>query len=199
MGSDLTKRFGVSTQTPSGVSLDELRQSYYIEANMRGNDAASIGGLQVNTSGRKDAAMLAQRKAQQATNDFILLADLQRQLATIENAMVDKYGEDFAEQFAAEYLEEDVFNEIMQIEDPEKRRQAFAQAINDGIRNGTIDADDVNANPDFAGWLDRHDQIRAEISRAPVEIAVNSERTVDALSDTSLSSDLGDFLTNNPV
>jgi hypothetical protein len=159
MASDLTKTFDVSRQTPSGQSLETLRQNYFIEASMSGSDAASIGGLQVNTNGRKGSATLAEKKAQQATNDFLLLVELQRQLSAIEDNMVAKYGEDFAEQFAAEYLDEDTFNNIMQIDAPEKRRQAFAQAINDGIKNGTIDADDVYGNPDFAQWLDKHDEI----------------------------------------
>jgi hypothetical protein len=176
MASDLTKTFDVSRQTPSGQSLEQLRQNYFIEASMSGSDAASIGGLQINTNGRKDSATLAEKKAQQATNDFLLLVELQRQLSAIEDNMIAKYGEDFAEQFAAEYLDEDIFNTIMQIDDPEKRRQAFAQTINDGIKGGTIDADDVYANPDFMQWLDKHD----EIEQAKNAMKVDATQSFDS-------------------
>jgi hypothetical protein len=175
MASDLTKSFDVSRQTPSGQSLEQLRQNYFIEASMSGSDDASIGGLQVNTNGRKGAAALAEKKAQQATNDFLLLAELQRQLSAIEDSMINKYGEDFAEQFAAEYLDEDTFNTIMQIDDPEERRRAFAQAINDGIKNGTIDAADVYDNPDFMQWLDKHDEVRMAENEAKITSKNSSE------------------------
>lgn len=151
---------------------------------MSGSDASSVGGLAINTNGRKSSALLAKQKEQQATNDIILLAELQRQLDNITNNMIDKYGEDFAEQFAAEFLDEDTFIDIMKIKDDQERRAAFAQAINDGIKNGTIDAEEVSANLDFKEWLTVHDNIveqRALVAtQAPgqtVELVQNAQVT----------------------
>jgi len=201
--SDLTKTFDVSRQTPSGQSLEQLRQNYFIQASMDGSDENSIGGININTNGRKSAALLAKQKQQQATNDIIMLANLQRQLEAIENNMIDKYGEDFAEQFAAEYLDETVFNDIMKIDDDQQRRAAFAQAINGGIKNGTIDAKDVYGNPDFTEWLTQHKDIRTvenEMKIAQSQIIEQSVETpFDMTSENNASSELDNiFNFNNP-
>lgn len=159
MASDLTKTFDISRQTPSGESLEELRQHYFIHANMRGLEDTTVGGLQVNRGGRSDAATIALKKQQQATSDLLLLDALSRQLADITNNMMAKYGDNFADEFAVEYLDKDTYDKIKLIQDPTERDKAFAKAINDGIKNGTIDAEDVYANPDFAAWLKKHDEV----------------------------------------
>jgi hypothetical protein len=182
--SDLTKTFDVSRQTPSGKSLDELRHSYYIQSSMDGSDANNIGGLAINTNGRESSALLAKKKEQQATNDIILLAELQRQLDNITNNMIDKYGEDFAEQFAAEFLDENTFTDIIKIEDDQERRAAFAQAINDGIKNGTIDIEEVSANPDFKEWLTVHDNIAGQRALAATQAP---EQTVELVQNVQVT------------
>jgi len=90
---------------------------------------------------------------------MLLLAELSRQLEAITNDMIAKYGEDFADNLAAEFLDEETYKKLMKIEDPEERRKAIAHAINDGVQNGTIDADAAYKNPDFKGWLDKHKEV----------------------------------------
>lgn len=156
MGYDLTRIFEKSSQEIKGKELDALRQNYYIEASMRGSDETSIAGINVNTSGRHDNQLATNKKKKQSTQDILdYIAMLDNQLAIIENKMIDKYGEDFAENLAAEYLDKETYQKLIEIEDQEERRHAIAKAINDGIENGTIDADKIT-NPDFKEWLDIH-------------------------------------------
>ncbi|WP_133471321.1 hypothetical protein [Paraglaciecola marina] len=173
MASDLTKQFDVSRQTPSGQSIEELRQNYFIEASMKGDDSASIGGLQVNTNGRKDAAALALRRQQQATNDILLLSELSRQLDAISDSMRQKYGQHFADDFAAQFLDEETCKKLAQIKDPKEREKATAKAINDGIKDGSIDPADVYANPDFKQWLDKHEEVAATQRDNDIKLASN--------------------------
>lgn len=189
MANNLKDIFDISSETPSGHTLDELRQHYFIEAISRGDDSASIGGLQVNTNGRKDAAALALRKQRQATNDMLLIDAMMRDFAAMTNKMIDKYGEDFAEQFAADLLEPDVFAELMKIEDPEARQQAIAQAILDGIANGTIDPKDAYANPDFADWLKKYDEISEVSQKAQITLS-NEQQNLDNTPETQTQTNL---------
>ena len=177
MVSDLTKTFDISRQTPSGHSLEELRQDYFIQASTEGNGAASVGGLQVNTGGRKDSAAMALKKQQQATSDMLLLAELSRQLEAITNDMIAKYGEDFADNLAAEFLDEETYKKLMEIEAPEERRLAIAKAINEGINNGTIDADAAHNNPDVKGWLETNDKL--EQKQIEMGAAMDTEPDAD--------------------
>ena len=186
MASDLTKTFDVSRQTPFGISIETLRQNYFIEASMNGNDAASIGGLQINTGGRKDAAALVRKKEQQATNDMLLLNELSRQLEAISANMATKYGENFSDDFAAQFLSKEKCEELMKIKNPKEREKATARAINEGIKNGTIDPNDVYANPDFKAWLDKHDEVAAAQRENDVKLA--NHKAVDLEPE---SSDIG--------
>ncbi len=158
MASDLTKTFDISRQTPSGESLEELRQNYFIHANMRGLEETTVGGLRINAGGRKSAADI-EREKKRATSDLLLITELTKQLENITNNMVDKYTKGFAAQFAAPLLDTETFERINRIQDIDKRREAFARAINEGIKNGTIDPDEAYANPDFKEWLLKHDEV----------------------------------------
>ena len=160
LSGDLTQLFDTKREEATGETLEQLRDNYYIAARMNGSEGSSVGGLNINTSGRQDAASITKKKQKQATSDMIMAALLESQLAAIEGAMIDKYGEDFAEQFAAELLDEDTYNTLMEIEDPEERRNAIAEAISKGIEDGSIDADSAYRNPDFKEWLDKHSENR---------------------------------------
>ena len=182
----------------TGETLEWIRHNYYIAASMSGDDSLSIGGLQINPSGRMDDPSTAKKKKERARADLIMMAILERQLQEIEMAMVRRYGEDFAEQFAAELLDEKTFEKLMQIADPEERRKAIALSIHDGVKNGSIDAAKAYQNPDFKEWLDKHAEVRefrlelengsASVSDAhkaeqsnDLSQGVNEEDTLDAL------------------
>ena len=154
MSDDLRSQFDhAKTQADVSETLEQIRHHFSVTLKMHGSDDATMGGLNINTSGRTDSVILSKDKQRRATYDMIFMAMLDQQLEMIERAMIKKYGEDFAEQFAAELLDEETFNALMQIKDPEERRQAFADAINEGVRNGTIDAEHAFRNPDYKEWL----------------------------------------------
>ena len=77
-------------------------------------------------------------------------------ISLMEANLADKYGEDFAENLAAEHLDKETYMKIMAIEDQEERRDAIAEALLDGIENGTIDPDTLNG--DIRSWLDAKEQ-----------------------------------------
>lgn len=98
---------------------------------------------------RKDAS--SEKK-----DSLTLLALLDSQIQILEISLADRYGEDFAENLAAEYLDEQTYKELMAIEDQEERRSAIAAAINEGITNGTIDPSEIYADAELKEWLEKH-------------------------------------------
>lgn len=130
-------------------------------------------------SGRisKNATSETARKKKKVDDHFwflMMLDQLNDQLEAIESALVGKYGEQFAENLAAELLDEEQFKVIMQIEDEAERRRAIADAINNGIANGSIDPKDAYENPDFKEWLDKYSELES-VSLKVEASTVNAE------------------------
>ncbi len=171
---DLTNCFDNCRKEVTGETLNQVRANYFIGALMSESDDTAIGGLNINGSGRINNINAEKKNSKRSIEDMILMNMItEMSLPDFENMMVGKYGEDFAENMAAEYLDPDVYNEIMKIQDPEERRKAIADAINEGIANGTIDPADIYANPDFKEWLDKR---RADSQAQNVdELAQNNE------------------------
>lgn len=104
MSSYLSNDFFQSAQEITGKALDRLRQDYFIEAQMRGIDDASIGGQRINTSGRQNSADHEEQKRKQSLDDVMflsLLDDMRQRLDELEESMArryktleQKYGED---------------------------------------------------------------------------------------------------------
>ena len=181
---ELSALFDDKRREVTGETLEWIRHNYYIAASMSGDDSTSIGGLQINPSGRMEHSSTTKKKEEKAKTDLMIMAILERQLQEIELAMARKYGEDFAEQFAAELLDEKTFEKLMQIKDPEERRKAIALSIHDGVKNGSIDATKAYQNPDFKEWLDKHTEVREfrqelENSSASVSDAHKAEQSND--------------------
>ena len=106
--------------------------------------------------------------------------------------MVAKYGEDFAEQFAADLLDEQTYKKVMSIQDQKDRRKAIAEAISDGVANGTIDQQKAYENPDFAQWLDAHADLTQDMClNANNEQITHHENTQDSQLESGLSAILG--------
>lgn len=85
---------------------------------MQGSDDPSIGGLRVNVSGRKNEFAAGSGKAKRSTlADDLLFLDMLEQ----------KYGEYFAENWAAELLDEETYSELMKIEDQAERGKQSSQ------------------------------------------------------------------------
>ena len=156
---ELSALFDDKRREVTGEALEWIRYNYYIAASMSGDDSTSIGGLQINPSGRSDTSTSSKKK-KKATAEMLLMAALERQLQQIEYAMIQNSGEDFAEQFAAELLDKETFEKLMLIQDPEERRKAIALSVWDGIKDGSIDASKAHQNPDFKDWLDKHAEVR---------------------------------------
>lgn len=140
---DVRGKFDEARKEAAGEDLETLRHNYFIQAKMQGSDDASIGGLNVNQSGRKHDGISAKEKSKQSINDYLNF------IASLEQ----KYGLDFAENWAADLLDEKTYKAIMKIEDQDERREAIAEAIIEGIEEGSIDPRKIEENPDLAEWL----------------------------------------------
>lgn len=81
---------------------------------MHGSDDRSVGGLNINQSGRKDDTALAEQKAKRATDDFLFMAlldqihdridDLQEQMQQRYETLKEKYGENVIDAMVAAFL-----------------------------------------------------------------------------------------------
>lgn len=176
---DMRDHFDRARERPSDQDLEELRQNYFIQARMQGSDDSSIGGLRVNQSGRKGEYAAAGGKAKRSSiADDLLFFDMLEQ----------KYGVDFAENWAAELLDEETYAELMKIEDQDERRAAIAEAIIEGVRDGTIDPETID-NPDLLEWLNRHSakyEARAEAAAGNTQAGVDHELTVEGNEEAAL-------------
>ena len=141
----------------AGETLERTRHNYTTQAQIDESDDRSVAGLIVNTSGHhRDGGVSGRRKSESAS-DFLLLHELS--LSEFEYWMEGRYGEDFAENWAAELLDEESYMELVRIENQDERRSAVANAIREGVRNGTINPAKVNDIPHLEEWLNRHDQL----------------------------------------
>lgn len=182
---DLRTLFDISRQVPTGETLEQIRQNYYIAAKMHGDDSSSIGGLNINMSGRTDMAFLdSNNKKKREHEDLVLTLMIHNMtIQQIEERMATQYGENFAEDLAAEYLDEETYIRLMEIEDQTERRRQIAIELNKGIQDGTIDADKIHGNSDFEDWLGAHAvEEQRELERAQ-ELRRNDTQSSDALAD----------------
>ncbi len=193
---DLLKNFEVQRQEASGETLEQLRANYYIGALMNETGDKTVGGININASGRTNNIQLEKKKAKRSLDDMVLMNIInEMSLPDFESMMAGKYGDDFAENLAAEYLEPDVYKEIMTIDDPEERRKAIAEALNEGIANGTIDHTNIYANPDFKYWLEKRgqqNQLETAQDQAFDSEDINLVDDVNDRSNTDLNDDLQD-------
>jgi hypothetical protein len=156
---NLTAHFDASRRIPPAELVEQTRHNYYTAAQMQKNGDPTIGGLSINTSGRTDMDYPGSDNQKKRERDERMLALMihNMTLQQIEDQLAARYGENFAENLAAEYLSEDSYKRLMSIEDKTERRRQIAVELNQGIRNGSIDADKILGNSDFEGWLHAHD------------------------------------------
>ena len=207
--SSLTSIFDECRKQPDGETLEHLRANYFIGALMNESDAVSVGGLIINPSARINNANSAKEKERRANTAILIklmndrLAQIQAQLAQIENELVDKYGVYFADDLAAEYLDVETNKTLMLIQDDEERRHAIANALNDGIKNGTVESEKIYKNTDIKEWLDvskeRENLIEAKqnLQDSKLDTTISSENNVEETHVTkenkSLESGLNSF------
>lgn len=156
---NLTTHFDASRRIPPAELINEIRHNYYIDATMKGNSEPVIGGLRVDMSGRTDMDYPGSDNQKKRERDERMLALMihNMTLQQIEDQLAARYGENFAENLAAEYLDEESYKRLISIEDKTERRRQIAVELNQGIRNGSIDADKILGNSDFEGWLHARD------------------------------------------
>ncbi|MEM7220016.1 MAG: hypothetical protein AAF515_16740 [Pseudomonadota bacterium] len=160
---------------------------------MNGSDDASIGGIQVNTAGRDNTHGSQEKKRKRALVDQTTLDMLQDRLRRLEDNLERKYGENFAEIWAAELLDEETYRRAIAIKDQDKRREYIADEIVDGVASGEISADDVKSNPDRQEWLQQRDSIRNALAEHSPSSILPDEKLDTAMSESSV---LADFLSN---
>ena len=141
----------------SGESLEQTRHNYTTQAQMDESDDRSVAGLIVNTSGHRTGDGVSGRRKAESASDFLLLHELS--LSEFEDWMEGRYGEDFAENWAAELLDEESYMELVKIENQDERRERIANSIREGMTNGTIAPAKVKDIPHLEEWLNHHDQL----------------------------------------
>lgn len=170
---DLTSTFDTASQEKS-LALEETRQNFYVSAQMNESDDASIGGLNINQSGRNGDSLLSGDKDKKAMRDMLLIS-ITNDIEAMERSLVEKYGEDFAENLAAEHLDEKTYMRLIAIEDQDERRHQIAIELKQGIDNGTIDADTIFENSDIQEWVEARATL--EEQRLTIEVDSSSEPT----------------------
>jgi len=157
----MTNAFGVTSQLTTmfdaainqiGESLETVRHNLYIMTKMLEAGDNTIAGIMINQSGRTEFSELGETKDEKRERDMrflLLLNDIQQ----MELQLEAKYGENFAEQLAAEHLDEETYNRLMEIEDKDERRREIAKALKEGIDNGTIDPSALD-DPQLREWVD---------------------------------------------
>jgi len=152
--SSLTSTFDECRKQPDGETLEQMRAHYFTDAIMNEKESPNTGGLNIPHAGVIDAIKDRKKREKYAKDIAFALKLLNDRLDALEDKLIEKYGEYFAENLAAEHLDEETYKQLMLIDDPEERRKQIAKAINDGLENGTIDKSIINENPDFKEWLD---------------------------------------------
>jgi hypothetical protein len=192
-----------SAMAQVGESLETIRHNFYVMTKMLEAGDNTIAGIMINSSGRTEFSELGETKDEKRERDMrflLLLNDIQQ----MELQLEAKYGENFAEQLAAEHLDEDTYNRIMEIEDQDERRREIAKALKEGIDNGTIDPAALDNDPQIREWIEaraqeREHKINSELS---IEKDINSvesstqqyESKADENRGNDLSTGLGRFL-----
>jgi hypothetical protein len=177
---ELTGMFEASRHG-NGLSFEELRHNYSVSAKMNNSDDTSIGGINIAPNGNARDALSGDDKDKQAARDFLLMSML-NDIDAMEANLADKYGEDFAENLAAEHLDEETYMRLMLIDEQGERRKQIAIELQRGIENGTIDADAIE-NPDFKEWI----EVRAADVQNRANLDLSDKTDLDVTENTSES------------
>lgn len=125
---NLTARFDALRKLPPAERLEQIRHAYYIAAQMHGNGNPTIGGLSINMSGRTDTDYTGsdgKKKREREERMFALMIH-NMTIQQIEEQLAARYGENFAENLVAEYLNEETYKRLMGIDDKTEHRRQIA-------------------------------------------------------------------------
>jgi hypothetical protein len=150
-------------------AADKNKQSVHAEL----ETARQVNAGQSNVSISKTFGASAKRgqdqktkNAQKASADAMFLALLDR-IRDLDAYLADKYGEDFAENMVEDLhqagkITDEERARINEIEDPEERRQAIAELIQDKLDSGEITMDDLKNYEWAEEWLKLHGEATQE-------------------------------------
>jgi len=150
------------------------------------------------------------RKERRAHDHHMLMVTLERlreDLRALEAELVEKYGEDFAENLAAELLDEKTYGQLMLISDQDERRRQIAIEINRGLSDGSIDPSALDQYQDFSRWLESRDSLEAMTQDASADheqarllsIAQDTDSEIAAEQRDDLSSGLDSVFGKSPI
>ena len=152
--SSLTCKFTESCKQSDGEKLAKIRDHFLADAIMNEKDPSSSSSINIPQVGAIVAIKDRKKREEYAKYIATALKLLNDRLDALEDKLIEKYGEYFAENLAAEHLDDETYKQLMLIDDQDERRKQIAKAINEGTENGTIDKSIINENPDFKEWLD---------------------------------------------
>jgi len=123
--------------------------------------------MQVAINARGAETARAEAKAKSDEMMFLALLDrIRDDIDRMEASLIERYGENFAEDIIASLAEKDMVDQaeldrINAIEDPKERRDAIAEIINAKLKSGEISMDDLDSwkdDPLVHGWLKAHEE-----------------------------------------
>lgn len=169
----------IQSKEASGETLEQTRHNYSVQARMAESDDPTYGGINIDRSGRQSSAIASKQKESRSVSDMLMINAIS-DLADLENMMTRKYGEDFDLHLAAEFLDGETYKQLASIKDIDQRREAVAQAIKEGLEDGSIDPAKLEAmNPEFAQWVDKRVEDHAQREMAldqKAEASVNLQQ-----------------------
>jgi hypothetical protein len=123
--------------------------------------------MQAAITARGAETVRAEAKAKSDEMMFLALLDrIRDDIDRMEASLIERYGENFAEDIIASLAEKDMVDQaeldrINAIEDPKDRRDAIAEIINAKLKSGEISMDDLDSwkdDPLVHGWLEAHEE-----------------------------------------
>ena len=146
----------------SAAAALHKRAMFKENAILLAGDGGSIESVQMR-SGMASRQSDEQRKRREAkrrtaSDDAIFLDLLNQRLAPIEATLEAKYGPDFIDQMAKKYLDDETYDRLAAIDDPEERKAAMREELARQHREGRIHITEV----DIEDWLDAYDDAVSE-------------------------------------
>ena len=187
--SSLTCKFTESCKQPDGETLKQMREHYFTDAIMNEKESPNTGGLNIPQADAIECIKERKKREEYAKYITSILKTLNNRLDALEDKLIEKYGEYFAATLAVDHLDDETYKHIMATQDDEERRHKFAKALNEGLENGTIDADAFDDKPEFKEWLDVRKEKELNITSQKVE---NSQSMSN---DADLKDDFGSLFT----
>jgi len=125
--SSLTSTFDKCSKHSGGETLEKILSNYLADIIMNENESPDRGGLNIPHAGVIECIKDRKKREEYAKYIATALKILNDRLDALEDKLIDKYGEDFAENLAAEYLDDETYKQLMLIDDKDERRRQIAK------------------------------------------------------------------------